>query len=80
MKNERYAYITLALLSVLVGVGAVLVSLNQINANNGKFCHLVSISNSYPVPKNPGTEINPIAERAWFMYNGYKDFGSSLGC
>lgn len=76
----RYPYIILTILSMAIAISAVLISLAQIHDNEKKFCQLVAISNQHPIPAKPDNGSTQIEMRARAMYNGYNNFGHSLGC
>lgn len=76
-RRERYGYICLVIMSILGAVIAVTLSLRQIDANNHRFCELVSISDQNPPTKeNTGRP----SQRADAMFNAYNKFGRQLGC
>lgn len=79
-KRVRYAYVILALISVICAIIAVEISLAAIRNNNQNFCDLVgSFKNPAPVkPIDPGKDKR--GERTWIIYNKVVRLDHRLGC
>lgn len=79
-KRVRYAYVILALISVICAIIAVEISLVAIRNNNQNFCDLVG-SFKYPAPVKP---VDPAkdkrGERTWIIYNKVVRLDHRLGC
>lgn len=80
LKRIRYAYVVLALLSVVCAAIAVEISLAAIRSNNKNFCDLTtSFASPAPVkPLNP--VLDPRGERSWVVYNKIVKFNHKIGC
>lgn len=75
--RDRYAYVAMVMLSLLVAFIAVFVSVHDVSVNNGKFCAFISNNISDPplkptiiVAKPANPERDPAQERSW---ENYKD-------
>jgi hypothetical protein len=79
-KRVRYAYVILALISVVCAVIAVEIALAAIRNNNQNFCDLVG-SLKYPAPVRPVDPANDRrGERSWVIYNKVVRLDQRLGC
>lgn len=80
VRKIRYAYVVLALISVLCGLIAVEVSLKAISSNNQNFCDLTtSFASPAPVkPTDPAHDRR--SERTWIVYNKVLRLSGKLGC
>lgn len=79
-KRVRYAYVILALISVLCAFIAVEISLAAIRSNNQNFCDLMG-SLSYPAPVKPTDPEHDLrGERTWVVYNKIVRLDHRLGC
>lgn len=80
--KERYSYIILVLVSLVVAITAVTLAIKQVDTTTSRFCDLVAISNEHPVRGTtlPPPPVSLLTQRAEAMYTEYKIFGTELGC
>lgn len=77
-RSERNAYVTLALLSIVLSFGNYLISLHEIAVNNQKFCDL--LATAVPVQKPADPIANQSREKAYEGYVKVSRLSHSLGC
>lgn len=79
-RKVRYAYVILALISVLCAVVAVEISLSAIRHNNHTFCDLMGSLTVTPAqrPANPAADKR--GERTWEIYEKVLNLQNHLGC
>jgi hypothetical protein len=80
IRDPRYSFIVLVLLSAILAFIAVMVSLKAINDSQHKWCQVVNSIVSVPVPQPTGPRVDPKQERAWEFYQEFVDLKRSLGC
>ena len=80
-REERKAYILLALLSVLLSVGTVLFVIKEVNEANHRWCDLIHASIPAKAPVEPADPAaNPAAEKKYHNYQLVVNLGRGLGC
>lgn len=79
-KKVRYAYVVLALISVVCAFIAVEIALAAIRNNNQNFCDLVATF-KHPAPVKPTDPAkDPRGERTWIVYGKVVRLDRRLGC
>lgn len=78
--KERYSYVILVLISVLLSGGAVIFGIVHDAANQRKFCDVVSSIATKPIQKPADPKKDPSRERSYTIYMKFVHLDHSLGC
>lgn len=78
--NIRYAVVVILIWAVVAPAGALLIAINAINANNQKFCLVISPAIAVKVSPPADPKANVSQERTWEWYVRYQALSNSLGC
>ena len=80
MRDDRYSFLVLVGMSVVLAVFATLMTLYEIGQNNHKFCQIIHTASVNPAPKPVNPKANPSRERSYQGYIQFVNLGRSLGC
>jgi hypothetical protein len=75
----RYAYVILALLTLLTSGASTLFSAHQIDTNNHKFCQVITGFTATPVPKPTSPKQHAVTTQ-YEWHQRFVQLGRSLGC
>lgn len=80
VRDPRYSFVVLVILSCVLAFAAVMASLKAIHDNNQKWCQVVNTIVSIPAPKPANPSADPKGERSYKFYIEFVDLQRSLGC
>jgi hypothetical protein len=78
--KERYSFIILVMISLLVGGANIGYTIKHSTETRHKFCEVVDSLTNNPVSRPPNPSVDPSREHAWEIYAEFKRLRSSLGC
>lgn len=77
---ERYAYVALVALSLLLTGASIVYSAHQTSASNRQWCDTLALLTSKPVPKPSDPAANPSRMQAYTLYADFVTLRHRLGC
>jgi hypothetical protein len=80
IRDPRYSFVVLVIVSAILAFIAVMVSLKAISDSNHKWCQIVDTIVSVRVPEPVGAKPDPRTVRAYKFYTEFVDLKRSLGC
>ena len=78
--KERYSYVVLVTISILLSAAAVFIGAVHDNDNQRKFCDLVTSIASEPAPKPADPTKDPSRARSYILFQKVEKLDKSLGC
>jgi hypothetical protein len=80
VRNERYSFVMLVVISIILSVLSFLGGLYEQGQNNHRFCQVIHSATTEPIPKPTDPKKNPSREQNYEAYIQFVQLGKSLGC
>ena len=77
---ERYAYVALVALSLLLTGASIVYSAHQTSASNRQWCDTLTLLTSKPVPRPADPGANPSRAQAYTLYADFVTLRRNFGC
>jgi hypothetical protein len=74
------AIVALFLIAFVLAASALLITSEEIAANNAKWCTAMVLITSHPAPKPPDPAKNPSRAQAYQLYTTFRTLRRKLGC